>query len=318
MSAPRLVAKNDFDGLACGVLLRSLGLVGEAVFVHPSDVDGGRFEIADGDVTAGLPYKPNAGRAFTHLSSASVPPGGAVNLTADVSAPSTARVIHDHFGKDRFPGVQADMLDAVDKGAGARLTTDDILYPTGWMLFNFLIDPRTGLERSKVLGVPHGELMRRLMEEAGRRSVWELLSLPEMEERLELYFDSMERHKSQVMRCSSVHYNLIVTDTRKEASRYPGNRFVAYALFPECNVSLDVSPAPEGEKTVFSAGRSILDRTCSTDIGSMMRKHGGGGHAGAGACRVENGRAPEVLGSLIGELRTGLFKNLFLGYFNYY
>lgn len=309
----RLLTKDDFDGMICGILLKKLGLAGETVFVHPKEIESGKFPVTGGDITAGLPYRESAFLAFDHFASGK----SAANLVADRRAASTARVIYGHYGKDRFPDFHEDILDAADKSVSARLTTDDILYPEGWTLLSYLVDHRTGLEGHGAFRVTHKELMNRLMNEGADLSVWELLSLPDVEERLELYFSRIEEHKGQILRCSSVFSNLVVTDTRREKVVHPGNKFVTYALFPECDVSLHVSPAGGG-RTVFAAGKSVLDRRCSLDIGRIMKKYGGGGHAGAGACQADNAAAEEVLRALIGELRYGLLKNLFLGYFNYY
>ncbi|MBI4350974.1 MAG: exopolyphosphatase [Elusimicrobia bacterium] len=309
----RLLTKDDFDGMTCGILLKKLGLAAETVFVHPKAIESGIFPVTGGDITAGLPYKEDAYLAFDHFASGK----SAGNLVADPRAASTARVVYAHYGKEKFPGFHEDILDAADKSVSARLTTDDILYPEGWTLLSYLVDHRTGLEGRGTFRITHKELMNRLMDKGADLSVWELLSLPDVEERLELYFSRIEDHKGQILRCSSVFSNLVVTDTRREKAIYPGNKFVTYALFPECDVSLHVSPGAGG-RTVFAAGKSVLDRRCSLDIGRIMKKYGGGGHSGAGACRAGNGAAEEVLLSLIGELRYGLLKNLFLGYFNYY
>lgn len=314
----RLVTKGDFDGLACGILLKEIGLVREAVFVHPRDVLRGRFAITDGDVTAGVPYRERAHLAFDHSALGGRFKRAEKNHIVDRGAASTARVIHRHYGAGSFPHLHEELLAAVDKGSSARLTSCEILSPNGWTLLDFLIDMRTGLERLGSFRVSHDELMNELIDAGGSRPVTELLSLPDVAERLELYFASVEAHKEQVMRCSTVHRNLVVTDLRGERVLQPGNKFATNALFPECNVTLEVFMSPDGDKVEFAAGRSILDRTCSVDVGAVMRRYGGAGHAWAGECEADPAAAPEVLAGLIDGLRYGLLKNLFQGYFNYY
>lgn len=311
----RLVTKSDFDGMVCGILLRELELVDKVAFVHPKDIESGKFEITGGDITAGLPYRESARLAFDHFSSASA--RGRDNFKTNPRASSTSRVIYDHYGKDKFPRGHENILDAVDKGFSA-ITTDEILYPASWVLLGYLIDKRTGLEGYKRFRISHDELLNELMAEGRGKSIWKILNLPDMEERLKLYFACVEDYKGQILRCSSVFSNLVVTDTRKEKAIYPGNKFMTYALFPECNVSLNVSLSPESGRAVFSAGKSVLDRTCSLDIGAIMKKYGGGGHAGAGGCQAEPDKAEELLTSLIKELEYGPFENLYHGYFNYY
>ncbi|MDO8805255.1 MAG: exopolyphosphatase [Elusimicrobiota bacterium] len=314
----RLVTKDDFDGMACGILFKALKLVDSVVFVHPKEIETGKFAVTGEDITAGLPYAESAHLAFDHYSSAARPAEGRENLKVDVRASSTARVVHDYYGKEKFRHSQEELLNAVDKGFSAKLTSADILYPTGWVLLSYLIDPRTGLERHEKFRTPHMELMNELMDEGRSHSIWKLLNLPGMEERLTRYFACVEEYKEQLLRCSSVFSNLVVTDTRKEKLLYPGNKFMTYALFHECNVSLNVSLSEAGGRVVFAAGKSVLDRTCSLDIGAVMKKFGGGGHAGAGGCQAGEDGADELLESLIKELKYGLLENLYQGYFNYY
>ena len=313
----RLVTKADFDGMVCGILLKELRSVESVVFVHPKDIEKGELQVTGTDILAGLPYREGVHLAFDHYPS-SAGAGGRDNLVVDLGAPSTARVIYDHYGKDKLAGIHGDILDAVDKGFSARLAVEDILYPTGWVLLSYLIDRRTGLEGTKSFSKSHDELLVELMEEGRRRSIWEILSLPHVAERLDLYFSCIEEYKEQIFRCSSVFSNLVVTDTRREARILPGNKFMTYALFPECNVSLGVSSAGGNGRAGFAAGRSVLDKTCSLDIGRIMRKYGGGGHAGAGACQADADRAEATKEGLIDDLQYGFFKNLLMGYFNYY
>lgn len=311
----RLVTKGDFDGMVSGVLLKHRRLIAKAAFVHPREIESGRFAITGDDVTAGLPYRESAHLAFDHYRPAGLP-ASVKNLVTDTGAHSASRVIFGHYGADRFFGTHAEMVEAVDRHNSALISSDDILYPTGWTLLGFLIDNRTGLQDYGKHRLTHDELMNHLISEAGTRSVWEILDLPDVEERLNLYFACVEDCKSQILRRSSVHANLVVTDIRGEKTVYPGNKFLTYALFPECDVSLHVSHA--GALTLFSAGKSVLDRNCRLDIGVIMKKFGGGGHPGAGACRVEEHLAEETLSRLIKELKYGPVKNLLMGYFNYY
>jgi len=318
MKRYRLVTKSDFDGIACGILLKELDLIESVVFAHPDDVVSGKFEITGEDITAGLPYKESAHIAFDRAPAASQSAGSEDRWKVAFDAPSTSRVIYNHYGKDRFADIHVDILDAVDKGLSRKLATEDILYPTGWVLLSYLTDPRTGLDRFKRFAKSHDELMNELMAEGRKHSIWEMLDLPDVEERLDLYFSCVEEHKGQILRCSSVFSNLVVTDTRKETLIYPGNKFMTYALFPECNISLNVSASAQSGTTAVSVGKSVLDRTCTLDIGRIMKRYGGGGYSGAGACQVPDDRAEETMAGLIKDLQVGVFANLFLGYFNYY
>jgi nanoRNase/pAp phosphatase (c-di-AMP/oligoRNAs hydrolase) len=93
-----------------------------------------------------------------------------------------------------------------------------------------------------------------------------------------------------------------VLDLRGEEIIHPTNRFLLYALHPECTVSIHVLWGLRRQNTVFAVGRSILDRTSTVDIGSLMLAHGGGGHEAAGTCQVDNDRAEAVLAELVATI----------------
>ncbi|MGR3319615.1 MAG: exopolyphosphatase [Candidatus Anammoxibacter sp.] len=313
----RLVTKGDFDGLVSAVLLKYLDMIDDIIFVLPKDVEAGKVEITGNDITSGLPYVESAHMAFDNYpGSAKNVKGQKKNRVIDAKAPSTTRVIYKHFGgKKKFPLISEEMLAEVDKGYSARYITDEILYPSNWGLLNYLIDQRTGLEKFKKFRISHYQLMMDLVDYCKQHTILEILSLPDVEERLHAYFSAVEQYEGQLLRCSTIYYNVVVADMRKEKFIYPGNRFIIYALFPECNVSLQVV-SDSNNKTVFVVGKSIIDRSYKPHIGKIMSEHGGGGHANAGTCQVNNDKANKVLEELIGRLKYGLLKNLFLGYFN--
>lgn len=312
----RLVTKCDFDGLACGVLLKEMALIDRIAFAHPKDIESGKVAIAAFDITAGLPYRETAHLAFDHYPSRSEIKGKTRNLVVDQRMPSTSRVIYNYYGRERFRRVSPDMLKAVDKGFSGNIGIDDILYPTGWMLLNHLIDHRTGLEIFQRFPTSTPELIMRLVDYCRDHTIWDVLNLPDVEERLNLYFSCIEQYKAQLLRCATVHFNLVVTDMRKEQVMYPGNRFMIHALFPECSVSLQVIADSDSDKIVFAVGKSILDRSYGRDIGKILEQYGGGGHANAGTCQARGDQADDVLGKLIGELQHSFLKSLLLGYFN--
>lgn len=314
----RLVTKCDIDGMACGTLLKEIGLVDEITFVHPRDVETGKVKITSNDITAGLPYRNEAHLAFDYYLGNAVDTAGKKNLIINKNMLSTSRVIYSHFGSEHFKRISVDLLNTVDKSISGRISSDEVLYPNGWMLLSFLIDQRTGLEKFGKFSIPDSELIIKLTDFCREHTVFEILNLPDVEERFHLYFSCIEQCKGQTLRCSSVHHNLLVIDMRNEQKIYPGNRFILYALFPECNVSLQVVLNPANNKVSCVVGKSILDRSFAMDIGKLMKQHGGGGHFNAGTCQTDMGEADKVINELIHELRYSLFQNLYYGYFNYY
>jgi len=130
------------------------------------------------------------------------------------------------------------------------------------------------------------------------------LRLPDVVERVELYRDHEAKGRQQIERCATVHDKLVVLDLRHEDTIWAVNRFMIYALYPQCNISIHVMWGVQKQNTVFATGKSILDRSSKTNVGELMLQYGGGGHNAAGACQVENQQADEVLQALIHQINA--------------
>ncbi|GAA2599936.1 exopolyphosphatase [Dactylosporangium fulvum] len=298
----RLVTRSDFDGLVCAVLLRHLDLIGDITFVHPKDVQDGTVEIGPTDILTNLPYAPGAHLVFDHHHSEALRTGGtATNHVIDAGAPSAARVIYEHFGgRERFPAVSDDLMEAVDRADSAQYDITEILQPTGWTLLNFLMDSRTGLGRFRQFRISNYQLMMLLIDACiDHQDVEEILALPDVAERAELFRDQQDLFVDQLKRVSHVHGDVVVVDLRDEDVIFAGNRFMIYALFPEARISIHVIWGRQKLNTVFAVGKSILDRSSPTDVGSIMLQYGGGGHLAAGTCQVPHDEAERMLGELI-------------------
>jgi nanoRNase/pAp phosphatase (c-di-AMP/oligoRNAs hydrolase) len=302
----RLVTRSDFDGLVCAALLKELGILDDILFVHPKDMQDGKVELTDRDITTNLPYVPGVHLAFDHHSSESERVAGDhPEHVIDPHALSAARVVYDHFGgADVFPGdrITAEMMDAVDKADAARFSVDEIRDPHGWILVSFLMDPRTGLGRFRDFRISNYQLMLQLIDACTEQSVEEILASPDVAERVALYRAHAEQAAEQILRCSTVHGPVVVLDLRDEEVIHPTNRFMVYALHPQCTVSIHVLWGLRRQNTVFAVGKSIVDRSSRTDVGALMLAHGGGGHEAAGTCQVENRDAATVLGELVAAI----------------
>ncbi|MCW6513163.1 exopolyphosphatase [Lichenifustis flavocetrariae] len=300
----RLVTRSDFDGLVCGMLLRESGLIAEIKFVHPKDMQDGLIAITDRDIITNLPYVPGCHLAFDHHSSEMDRNGEPQpNHIIDPTAPSAAHVVYRHFGGAAcFPNIGEDLMNAVDKADSAQFSQDEILNPTGWTLLNFLMDSRTGLGRFRDFTVSNYELMMQLIDKCRHLSVDEVLSLPDVRERVALYEAHRERFADQLRRCTAVHGTLALLDLRSEETIFAGNRFMIYAMHPQCNISAHVMWGLRKQNTVFAIGKSILDRSSPVDVGAVCAAYGGGGHTAAGTCQVDNERAEEVKVALIERL----------------
>ncbi len=300
----RLVTRSDFDGLVCAVLLNELDMIDEIKFVHPKDMQDGKIEISSRDITTNLPYVASAGLIFDHhLSETMRNSARPENFIINPDAPSTARVVYDYCGgKKAFPKIAETMMEAVDKADSGQFSRDEILHPSGWVLLSYLMDPRTGLGRFHNFRVSNYTLMMDLIKYCRNHEIGEILELPDVKERVDLYFAHALLAREQIRRCTTVHGELAVIDLRYENEIYATNRFMIYALFPQTNISIHVLWGVQRQNTVFAVGKSILDRTSPVNIGELMLKHGGGGHRAAGTCQLPNEGADLKLREIIAQI----------------
>ena len=304
----RLVTRSDFDGLACAMMLRELGIIDEIKFVHPKDVQDGKVELSDNDITTNLPYDPRVSIAFDHHESEidrlkAQETGG--KLIIDPNARSAARVVYDYYGgKATFPRVSDELMTAVDKGDSADFTLDEILHPTGWVLLHYLMDPRTGLGRFRDFRISNYELMMELIGYCMDHSIDEILELPDVKERVDLYFEQSELFEAQLRRIAKIYDKVVVLDLRDEEIIHAGNRFMIYALYPETQISVHVAWGFRKQNTAVMIGKSIVNKGSQVDIGELCLRYGGGGHRNAGTCQLDNDKVDAQLPDIIRALNA--------------
>ena len=301
----RLVTRSDFDGLVCAILLKNINLVDDILFVHPKDMQDGIIEVGANDISTNLPYVDGVHIAFDHHHSETLRNEKRDNHIIDPDAPSAARVVYDYYGgENTFPESWKGMMNAVDKGDSAQFNQEEVLHAKRWELLNFIMDSRTGLGRFRDFRISNYELMMNLIDFGKDHSIDQLLELPDVKERTDLYFEHEEKFKEQIIRCATVHDNLVVLDLREEEIIYSGNRFIIYALFPQCNISIHVMWGLKKQNTVFATGKSIFDRSSKTNVGELMLKYNGGGHNAAGTCQVPHEQNEACLAELISTINA--------------
>lgn len=299
MTAPtnkhRLLTRSDMDGLVCAVLLKELGMLGEIVFQHPKDMQDGKVAVTANDILTNLPYVPGCGLCFDHHASEALRNSGqpTPGYILEPEAKSAARVVYNHFGgKARFGDRISDaMMDAVDKADSAGFSKADVLHPQGWELLSFLMDARTGLGRFREFRVSNYQLMMMLIDCCRDMPIEQIMALPDVKARVSLFFTQHALFRNQIARIARVHEKLVVLDLRDEPTIFAGNRFVVYAMFPQCDLSMHVMWGREKQNTVYTVGKSIFDRGNPVDVGTLMLEHGGGGHHAAGTCQGPNDTA---------------------------
>ena len=304
----RLVTRSDFDGLACAMMLRELGIIDEIKFVHPKDVQDGKVELSQNDITTNLPYDPRVALAFDHHESEvdrlkAQETGG--KLIIDPNARSAARVVYDYYGgKKTFPRVSDELMEAVDKGDSADFTMDEILHPKGWVLLHYLMDPRTGLGRFRNFRISNYDLMMELISYCMDHTIDEILELPDVKERVDLYFEQADLFEAQLKRIAKVYDKVVVLDLREEEVIHAGNRFMIYALYPETQISVHVAWGFRKQNTAVMIGKSIVNKGSNVDIAELCLKYGGGGHRNAGTCQLDNDKVDAELPNIIAALNA--------------
>ena len=130
----------------------------------------------------------------------------------------------------------------------------------------------------------------------------EILELPDVKERVDLYFEQQELFKQQVARLAKVYGRVVVLDLRDEETIYAGNRFMIYALYPEAQISIHVAWGFKKQNTAVMIGKSIINKGSNANIGDLCLKYGGGGHRNAGTCQIDNDKVDDALPDIIAEL----------------
>ena len=300
----KLLTRSDFDGLACGALLLYLGIIDDWQFVHPKDIQDGLVKATDTDILANIPYIPGCKLWFDHHSSETERLGNSAYFEGiSRKAPSCARVIYDFYGGDEKLGHFAEMIRYVDKVDSADLTIDEINHPTGWVLLGFIMDPRTGLGRFRNFTISNYDLMKKLSEACSSKNIEDIITMPDVNERIKVYFEQEKLFREMLHKYIKVDGNVIVADLRGVETIHTGNRFLMYTLYPEQDISVWIIDGRNKQNCVITVGYSIIKKTATVDVGSMLFKYGGGGHVQVGTCQVPYAEADKIIADIINQCR---------------
>jgi nanoRNase/pAp phosphatase (c-di-AMP/oligoRNAs hydrolase) len=306
----RLVTRSDFDGLVCAMILKECGLIEDIKFVHPKDVQDGKIELSGNDITTNLPYDSRVFMCFDHHESeltrnADMKDNN--NWHIDGFAKSAARVVYNYY-KDHgyaLERISDEIMEAVDKGDSADFTEEEILDPKDWVLMNFLMDARTGLGRFHDFRISNYDLMMELIDYCVNHDIKDVLELPDVKERVDLYMEQSELFKNQLKEISHMEGKVVVVDQKAAGDViYAGNRFMIYALYPEAEISVHVAWGFKKQNTAVMIGKSIINKASNFNIGDLCLEYGGGGHANAGTCQLDNDKVDALLPDIIKKLNS--------------
>lgn len=297
----RLVTRSDFDGLVCAMIFKEMDMIDDIKFVHPKDMQDGLIAVSDRDISTNLPFVEGIHLAFDHHESEVTRVGGKKpNHIIDGGAPSAARVVYNYYGgKEKLPRIRTEIMEAVDKADSAQFTMEDILEPSGWVLLSYLMDARTGLGRFHDFRISNYELMMELIDYCLEHSIEDILKLPDVEERVKMYFEQQDLFKAQIEKVHKIYGDVVVLYLKDEETIYTGNRFLVYAMYPQTKISVHVMWGLKKQNTAITIGKSIVDRSSQVNIGDICLKYGGGGHKNAGTCQLDNDKVDELLPQII-------------------
>ncbi|MBI4772302.1 MAG: exopolyphosphatase [Chloroflexi bacterium] len=295
----RLVTRADWDGLVCAVVLSTVEHIEVIQFTYPKDIQDDKVLIPVDSVIANLPYHPNAALWFDHHVSeedrgAHVVTGFKGKFGPSLSA---ARLIYEFYGGDAKLRQYAPLVEATDRIDSAQLTLEDVLDPSGYVLLSYTMDPRTGLK-----DLDREAYFLLLMDWLKTRPIEEILELPEVKHLTDRIRAEDQQFRQALLQHSRQEGNVIVTDFR-EVEAPAGNRFLVYTLFPEANVSARLFDSPDGQISTIAVGHSIFNRTCQTNVGTLLGEYGGGGHRGVGTAQFPKAEAEARFQEIIRRLK---------------
>ncbi len=301
----RLVTRSDFDGLVCAMILKEIHLVDEIKFVHPKDVQDGKIELSENDITTNLPFDPRVGLCFDHHESELSRNSDAVGSgkwIIEGEAKSAARVVHNYY-KDKYDlgRISDEIMEAVDKGDSADFTIEEVRNPKDWVLMNFLMDARTGLGRFHDFRISNYDLMMELIDYCLDHRIEDVLKLPDVQERVDMYFKQQDLFRAQLEKVSRQEGRCVVVDLRDQDPIYTGNRFYVYTMFPDAYFSIHVAWGFRKQNTAVMIGKSIFKDSPDVDknIAEITLKYGGGGHKNAGTCQLDNDKVDDLLPDIL-------------------
>ncbi len=268
------------------------------LWIEPSQVQNGKAEIREGDIMANLPYDPRCSVWFDHHFS-NVPGKG--NQTGEKIegafeiAPSAAGVAYKYYkASNRLAKDFDELIHWTDIIDAADLNEDQVLRPEAYpyILLSMAVKNRDQTDP------PFWE---RLVDLLRTRTIQSVMADKTVKERCDAVVEENRRYGEILKQYTVVHGNAIsVADFRSMETVPSGNRFLTYTLFPETHASVKIRYADHDKNIVLvSIGHSIFNPRCRVNVGKLLSKYGGGGHAGAGGCSLAAGDADRVIHEIL-------------------
>lgn len=283
----RIVTRPDFDGMVCAVLL--LEVLGDSLpvkWAQPNEIQNGLVTLTKGDVVANLPIIGPCALWFDHhvSNNASQPFEGLFRI-----APSAAGLIYEYYGH-HFGNRFKELVQQTDRIDSAQLSLDEILHPQDYpyVLLSMTVYMRKASDQAycdRLVGLLRNSAVEQVLEDS------------RVAERCRQVLTANREYETFLRRHTVMQGHVSITDFRGIRPAPDGNRFLVYSLFPDAVVNVKLHD--EGDRTVIKLGHSILNRGCNINVGQLLARYGGGGHRGAGACRVAQGKSEQYSQEII-------------------
>jgi hypothetical protein len=283
----QIITRPDFDGVVCAVLLKeALGEDLPVRWVQPNLIQNGTISLHASDAVANLPVNGPCGLWFDHHISNEInaPFKGLFRI-----APSAAGLVYEYFQKDLEPRfrplvAQADKIDA------AQLTLDEILHPEKYPHILLSMTIQTDHASDPAYCDHLVNLLRSI-------PIDQVLTDRLVQQRCENVVEANRGYKDYLIKHTRVLAEISITDFRGLSPVPDGNRFLVYSLFP--GTIANVKIFDEDSQIVVKLGHSIVNRGCRVNVGRLLAHYDGGGHFGAGACRLPKENGEESLAQII-------------------
>lgn len=283
----QIITRPDFDGVVCAVLLKeALGASLPIKWAQPNQIQDGTVVTGDRDVVANLPIKGRCGLWFDHHVSNEIqdPFEGIYRI-----APSAAGLIFEYFHPKLSPRFDL-LVEQADKIDSAQLDLNEIRFPEKYP--HILLSMTIYAEKAS-----DQDYCDHLVELFRTRAVDDVLTDKAVRRRCDDVIKANRAYKMHLTEHTRVQAEISITDFRGLSPTPNGNRFLIYSLFPETVANVKIYD--EGPRTVVKLGHSIVNRGCRVNVGRLLAAYGGGGHFGAGACRLPKVTAERGLQEII-------------------
>jgi hypothetical protein len=282
-----IVTRPDFDGVVCAALLKEgLGQDLPIYWTQPNEVQDGRAHVLSGDIIANLPFHGECALWFDHHVTNAIqhPYKGLYRV-----APSAARLVHEYFNTDLSPRFDA-LVAQTDKIDSAQLNLDEILHPECHPYILVSMTVSTGSAGDEAYWNHLVDLLR-------ATSIEGVMKDPRVRRRSDRVIVENKAYETDLRQQTRVQQSVSITDFRHLGPVPGGNRFLVYSLFPETVVNMKLFY--EKGKTVVKIGHSIINNNCQVNVGELAARYGGGGHRGAGACRLDSAHAEKKISEIL-------------------